>query len=72
MPKSHTNVWEILNFVMTGADNKEEIKRSILWEDIRQHPIFQYANDTTITIKGEESSARNVVQLMNSFLPLMA
>lgn len=71
MPKSHTNVREICNFMMKGADNKEEIKRFILWEGIRQHSIFQYANDMTITIKGEESSVRNVVQLMNNFLQLM-
>jgi hypothetical protein len=61
MPKSHTNVLEILNFMTKGADNKEEIKRIILSEGIRQHLIFQYANDTTITIKGEEGSVRNVV-----------
>jgi hypothetical protein len=58
--------------MMKGADNKEEIERIILWEGIRQHPIFQYANDPTFTIKGEESSVRNVVQLMNIFLPFMA
>jgi hypothetical protein len=58
--------------MMKGVGNKEEIKRIILSEGIRQHPIFQYANDMTITIKGEEGSVRNLVQLVNNFLPLMA
>jgi hypothetical protein len=57
---------------MKGADNKEGIKRIILLEGIKQHPIFHYANDTTITIKGEEDNVRNVIQLVNNFLPLLA
>jgi hypothetical protein len=57
---------------MKGADNKEEIKRIILSEGIRQHPMFQYANDTSITIKGAKGRVRNVVQLVNNFFPLMA
>jgi hypothetical protein len=60
-------VGEVLNVLVKRVVENKEFKGVMLLDKVNQHVISQYADDTLLTIKGEERIFNNMIHLLQRF-----
>jgi hypothetical protein len=60
-------VGEALNVLVKRVVENKKIKGVMLLDKVNQHVIFQYANDTLLTIRGKERIFNNMIHLLQRF-----